>query len=277
MPPALLSTAEARTCRKRLLGEQQRCLGKVVGVGAPDHAGLGEERLGPRRPTRLPRPCARRRRAGRTVERPPTTASSGLRSENRRANRANLRALPKDSRYSAAAVTSGSSYHAASRSLLDTSAVLPSDTKLPDPEPELTGAVQQHDPDAAGLAGDRQTAGRRRLLGVEGGVQPDRGVVGQHARGSWDPPDGCRGSGPAPPAPAGGTAPAWSSSPNPELITTAARTPAAAASSSAEAVASAGTAITARSTGSGTSWNDGKARTPDTCSCLGCTTTTRPE
>ena len=62
-------------------------------------------------------------------ERPPTTASSGLRSLNRRANRANLRALPKDSRYSAAQVTSGSSYQAARRSLLDTSALLPSETK----------------------------------------------------------------------------------------------------------------------------------------------------
>ena len=51
--------------------------------------------------------------------------------------------------------------------------------------------------------------------------------------------------------------PCGPSSPKPELITTAARTPAAAASSSADAVDSAGTAITARSTGWGTSPNDG--------------------
>ena len=67
--------------------------------------------------------------------RPPTTASSGLRSANRRAVRANFMALPNDSRWSAAALTWSSSIHAASRSLLETSSLAPSETNECTPTP----------------------------------------------------------------------------------------------------------------------------------------------
>ena len=89
---------EPPTGRQRLLGEQHRGAGEVLGVAAADHAGLGEQRVdSDARATRRPR-CARPRARLPPADRPPTTASSGLRSAKRRANRANLAALPNDSR-----------------------------------------------------------------------------------------------------------------------------------------------------------------------------------
>src|SRR5205085_6182888 len=52
--------------------------------------------------------------------------------------RAKRRGLPTDSRYRATAFVRGSSYQYDSRSLPDTSALLPSDTKLDSPTPVRT-------------------------------------------------------------------------------------------------------------------------------------------
>src|SRR5207248_9297267 len=67
--------------------------------------------------------------------RPLLATSTGLRRAVARAIRANRRGLPTDSRYRATARVAGSSYQYESRSLPDTSALLPSDTKLDSPTP----------------------------------------------------------------------------------------------------------------------------------------------
>ena len=92
-------------------------------------------------------------------ESPPNSTTRGLRSENSRATRANARASAVDSTYSAAAWTSASSVHAASRSLAQTSAWFPSETHVAMPEVALGCLVGDGDGDATRLGGDGETPG----------------------------------------------------------------------------------------------------------------------
>ncbi len=190
-------------------------------------------------------------------ESPPTTAINGFRSAKRRAMRANLRALPNDSRYSAAAETRGSSVHAASRSLPDTSTLLPSETSEPMPRSSSrarSASTMPTPPDCVATA--RSPSGGRQpvkvafsrtsewLLITPRQLGPTRRMLRSRASAAssrWSP---------APSAP---------SSVNPELITTALGTPASAASATAPSTWAAGTAMIARSTGSGRSAKDATA------------------
>ena len=84
-----------------------------------------------------------------TIEpRPLLTATIGLCRANRRAIRANLRGLPKLSRYSRAMSVAGSVSQYCNRSLPETSARLPADTKLDTPSPRRAASPSTAAPNA---------------------------------------------------------------------------------------------------------------------------------
>jgi hypothetical protein len=107
--------------------------------------------------------------------RPPLTASTGLRRATERAMRANLRGLPNDSRYGATALHPGSSYQYESRSLPETSALLPRDTKVWTPRPVRVTSARAAMPTAP------DWEARHRPPGGEGRRREDDG--GPDARG----------------------------------------------------------------------------------------------
>ncbi len=84
-----------------------------------------------------------------TIEpRPLLTATMGLCRANRRAILANLRGLPKLSRYSRAISVAGSVSQYCSRSLPETSARLPAETKLDTPSPRRAASPSTATPSA---------------------------------------------------------------------------------------------------------------------------------
>ena len=178
-PASVAEHCEAGSCRKWLLGEQQCCLSKVVGVDAPDDAGLGEERSdgdvrrgcrsgvgGAAALTRLRAPADDRQdrlALGEASGEAGELADVAERLEvQRRCGDAGI-VVPRGQQVVAGDVSRVAERHEAA-----------------DTEPEVPGAVQENDSDATRLAGDGQTTRRWWLLGVERGVQPDVGVVGQH-------------------------------------------------------------------------------------------------
>ena len=206
------------------------------------------------------------------TDRPATTASSGLRSANRRAVRANFSALPNDSRYSAATVTVSSSPHAASRSLLDTSSLAPSDANecTPTPWPRARSrTVNPTPPDWVATASPpdpgnvrakdalRAPSGPRAMTPWEFGPT-SRTLCARQSASRSRPVAVC-----APPV-------------SPDDTTTAAPTPAAQASVITSGTWSAGTTTTTRSRGPGTAETEAYAGTPSTASASGCTTLSRP-
>ena len=87
-------------------------------------------------------PVSRRGRATGRVCRPLFTATIGLVRPSRRATRANLRGLPKLSRYSSTTSVAGSVSQYCSRSLPDTSARLPAETNVDRPSPRWRAAAR---------------------------------------------------------------------------------------------------------------------------------------
>ena len=241
--------------RQRLVGQQQR------GV---EQLGEGVTRITPacsnsactagvvdRRP--------RGRECGvRSACRPHFTAITGLVRASRRASRANLRGLPKDSRYSRTTSVPGSVCQYCSRSLPETSARLPAETKVGQPEP----ALARPPPGSrcrARRTGRRSRPGPAAARRGEGGVEPHRRVGVRHAEGVRpDHPHAVRPGRRRPAAAAAARAVRPPSRRSPADITTSAVTPLARqASTTVVDAAPAGTATTARSTSSGMSVTDG--------------------
>ena len=104
------------------------------------------------RPTCRPGP-GRRARAGRSS--PRRSAWCGRRV---RASRANLRGLPKLSRYSSTTSVAGSVSQYCSRSLPETSARLPAETKVDSPRPRPRRPLEHRDAERAGLAEEADPA-----------------------------------------------------------------------------------------------------------------------
>ena len=97
-PPALLTMATRRPAGSGCSARSSAVRPIASALRARDDPGLAEERVDPHGRVWRPRRCARRPPRWPPADRPPTTASSGLRSAKRRAIRANFGALPNDSR-----------------------------------------------------------------------------------------------------------------------------------------------------------------------------------
>src|SRR5664279_2253691 len=80
--------------------------------------------------------------------RPDFTAITGFVRASTRANRANLRGLPNDSRYSSTTSVASSPYQNCSRSFPDTSARLPADTNVDNPSPRFAASARIAIPNA---------------------------------------------------------------------------------------------------------------------------------
>ena len=161
--------------RRHRLGGQQ--LGDVerrrqaVGADHPGlreqgrHRGLGQGSACRAAPTRaITRAC-----------RPDFTAITGFVRASTRASRANLRGLPNDSRYSSTTSVRSSPCQNCSRSLPDTSARLPAETKVDRPSAAVGGVGEDRDAQRAGLAEEADPAGRRHHR-RQGGVHPHGGI-----------------------------------------------------------------------------------------------------
>ena len=229
MPPALRHDAEPPATRQRLLGQQQRGLGPAPRRRRTRSRRPGRTARRHRPPGRPPPRCARRRRAGpRTTGRRPRPAAACAR-RTRRAKRANLTGVAEGleverRRGHLRVVVPGGEQVVAGHVGL----VAQRDEGV-HAQAELAGQVQQDDPDAAGLAGDRQPAGGG-IASCERGVEADVGVVAEQAEAVGPDQRGCPGCGRSRPGDRCRAAPSAPSSPKPDEITTAARTPAAAAS-----------------------------------------------
>ncbi len=188
---------------------------------------------------------------GRTACLPDFTATTGLLRAIRRASRANLRGLPNDSRYSSTTSVCGSVSQYWSRSLPETSARLPAETNVDRPNPRASASARIAMPNAP----DWQ----------KNPVRPRRGSEGASVALSRTP-----GSALSTPSAFGPTtripcarasrtsrssasAPCGPVSANPADTITSAFTPLASAASRTSSTCPAGTATTARSTGSGIS------------------------
>ena len=180
------------------------------------------------------------------VLRPDFSATTGLRRASRRATRANLRGLPIDSMYSSTSSVASSEYQYCIRSLPETSARLPADTKVDSPNPRpITSArmVTPSAPDwqknptrpAVGISGDRLAFSE-----IRGSALITPSAFGPITRSPYErarpASRRCR------------IRPSSPSSANPLDTTTSPCTPFAAQSSTTSSTASAGTATTARST-----------------------------
>src|SRR5439155_25769622 len=91
-------------------------------------------------------------------------ATTGFRPASRRATRLNLRGLPSESRYSSTTSVDSSEYQNCIRSLPDTSARFPADTKLDSPRPRPTMSARIGTPSAP----DWQKNATRPRLGIHG-------------------------------------------------------------------------------------------------------------
>nr|WP_254185596.1 hypothetical protein [Nocardioides panacis] len=196
------------------------------------------------------------------AELPPKTTRSGRVRLNEAASREKVRGSWNDSRYSAAARTSGSSCHADSRSLPDTSALLPSDTKAATPSPRSRAASSRATPTppdcepTASVPGAGRTAPKvassrvpRRLLSSPKQFGPTRRMSCARATAA------SRCSTAAPLAPV---------SARPEVSTTHVRASRSASCRTVTSTSSCGTATTARSRPVGRPSTAGTQETPST-------------
>ena len=173
------------------------------------------------------------------------TAATGLRRASSRAIRANLRGLPKVSRYSRTASVCGSSRQYCRASLPETSARLPAETKVDRPSPRRSAAASSAVPSAADWLKKPTRPGRGSsgasvaLSRTPGSVLAMPRQFGPISRMPWLRT--ARSSA------ACASAPAGPASAKPADTTTSPCTPAAAQSSTTPGTASAGTATTARS------------------------------
>ena len=194
-PPALPEDREPRPGGKRLLGEQQGGLGQLLGVATADHAGLGEQGVDP---DRRGRGGGRVRGAGalrRSPDRPPTTASSGLRLGEAAADAGELRRVAERLEVERGGGDVGVVVPRREQVVARDVGLVAEGDEVPDAQPEATGEVDDDDADATGLGGDRQAAGRRVRAG-EGRATAGRRAGCRAGRGSWARPPGCRGRGP---------------------------------------------------------------------------------
>ena len=212
--------------------------------------------------------CERAPRAPADV-RPAFSATMGLVPPTRRAMRANLRGLPRDSRYSAITEVRSSCSKKHSRSFGLTSSLFPTDTKADRPRP----AARVCSPSTTPTAPDWETRASRPGSGsgkakvafilISGSVFATPRQFGPTIRiPCLRATLSISVSTAAPERPV---------SPKPAVITVTARTPTEAASSITAGTADAGTATMARSTGSGTDNSAGNAGTPHTARAAGLT------
>jgi len=181
----------------------------------------------------------------------PLTATIGLRRETRCDSVLKRRGLPKDSMYRAMAATRGSSSHHSSRSLVETSARLPSVTNPATPRPRpiaWPSSAMPSAPDCDEIA-SRPGRGRRvpsvALSATSGSVDRTPSELGPIRRMPWSRARSSSASWRA--------RPSASRSAKPAETTTSARTPAVAASRATSSTSGAGTASTASSGVSGMS------------------------
>ena len=193
--------------------------------------------------------------------RPLRTATTGFVRLSRRVMRVNLRGLPMLSRYSRIRLVAASASQYCSRSLADTSARFPAETKLLSPSPRRATVSRTVTPSAP----DWQNSPTRPRPGTSGdrlALRLTRGSVLMIPR-QFGPTTRI------PDSRALRTSCRWRARPssvavsaNPEETTTSPLTPAAAHSATTGRTASAGTATAARSTGWGMSVMCGYAGTP---------------
>ncbi len=183
--------------------------------------------------------------------RPLFTAITGLVRASRLASRPNLRGLPKVSRYSRTRSVPGSVCQYCSRSLPETSARLPAETKVDSPSPRSLAAARIAMPSAPDWA--------KKPARPRPGTSGARVALSRTAGSVFATP---RAFGPItrmPCALASVTSRRWAAVPSrptsakPELSTSSAATPFARQESMTWSMSSAGTATTARSTSSGMS------------------------
>ena len=177
MPPALDRIAEPASVRQRLLGEQHRGPGQVLGVAAADHAGLGEERVD------ADTGRGRGRRVGCAGP-----AAAGRAAANHREQRLALGETAREPR-ELGGVTEGLQVQGRGRDVgvvvprgqevvaRDVALVAERDERV-DTQVELAREVHQDDAHPTGLAGHREAARGRDGL-VKGGVEPDLRVVAE--------------------------------------------------------------------------------------------------
>ncbi len=193
--------------------------------------------------------------AASALSRWPFTATIGLRRETRRDSALNRRGLPKDSMYRAIAATCGSSSHHSSRSLVETSARLPSVTKPATPRPRPIAWPSSAMPRAPDCEEIASRPGRGRSVpsvafsATAGSVDRTPSELGPIRRMPWSRATSSSASWRA--------RPSASRSANPADTTTSARTPALAASRATSSTSAAGTASTASSGVSGISLTRG--------------------
>ena len=147
-PPALVTHRHLPPRRQRLRGQQRGDVEQLAERVGPDDAGLLEQRvdrlLGARQrarcaspPPGCPRGCGRSSWPGSACVR-----------ATRRAMRPKRRGLPNDSRYSRTSSVAGSSSQYSSRSLEDTSALLPIETNADRPSPRAVASWRKASPSA---------------------------------------------------------------------------------------------------------------------------------
>ncbi len=202
------------------------------------------------------------------------SATTGLSRPMCRASRANLRGLPNVSRYNMITSVAGSPCQYCNRSLPETSARLPAETKLDRPSPRRSASASSATPKAPDWLkmptrpGPGNRGARVALRRTSGSVFATPRQFGPITRmpAAWAARTSARCA----------AAPSTPASAKPAEMTTRPCTPAAAASATTSGVDSGGTATTARSTGRPASAADGYAGSPATRVAVGCTGTTAP-
>ncbi len=188
------------------------------------------------------------------------SASTGLLRATRRARRPKRRGFPNDSTYMSTTSVESSSSHHSSRSLVDTSALLPIETNAERPRPRDSDASSNARPSAPDWEEKPMfPAGAVRAANVALRLGPDTATPRQLGPMRRAPCERTNES-----SRSWRAAPSLPISANPAEMTTSARTPRRRACSAASSTATAGSVITARSTASGISSIVRYPRTPAT-------------
>ena len=200
------------------------------------------------------------------ADRATLTARTGIARPRVRAARVNLRGFPTDSRYSKASFVAASDPSHCSTSLAETSSLSPSDTKeeTPTPSRDRCCSITTPTPPDCSARPARPARGWRAASVASRPtlVLATPKVAGPTIRMPWRRQMPSSSARPAPVSP--------------EVITTSALTPRRPQSSATPATSRAGTAITARSTCSGSAAADGIHGTPSSSAAPGLTAYTGP-